>query len=131
MVPLKVTGYGIKFLAPLAQFKWDVVDPGGAGSLLKYRDAIDATNTEDERKAARDWLYSYNVATTQFAIFSQLSWTRDDISEAVLHLGLLKPLIERGSRDTEIESYLTPGNLVQSSDFYYVISKLLRIVLCH
>jgi len=61
MVALKVTGYGIKFLAPLAQFKWDVVDPGGAGSLLKYRVAIDATKTEDERQAARDWLYSYNL----------------------------------------------------------------------
>ena len=61
MLALKVTGYGMKFLAPLAQFKWDVVDPGGAGSLLKYRDAIDATKTEDERQAARDWLHSYNL----------------------------------------------------------------------
>ena len=60
-VALKVTGYGIKLLAPLAGFDWDVVDPGGAGSLLKYRDAIDETKSEEERRAARDWLYSYNL----------------------------------------------------------------------
>ncbi len=61
MVALKATGYGIKFLAPLAGFEWDVDDPGGAGSLLKYRDAIDENKTEIERQAAKDWLYSYNL----------------------------------------------------------------------
>jgi hypothetical protein len=42
-----------------------------------------------------------------------------------------KPLIERGSRDAKIESYLTHGGLAQTSNFYYVVSKLLGVVLCH
>lgn len=60
MVALKATGYGIKFLAPLAGFEWDVDDPGGAGSLLKYREVLEA-KSDSERQAAIDWLYSYNL----------------------------------------------------------------------
>ena len=53
-------GYSIKALAPEAGFKWDVKDPGGAGSLLKYRDAIDQSLSDLERQEAIDWLDSYN-----------------------------------------------------------------------
>ena len=61
LVALPATGYGIKKLAPLAGFKWQVDDPGGAESLLKYREAIDETLTEAERDANREWLRSYNI----------------------------------------------------------------------
>lgn len=53
-------GYSIKLLAPLAGFKWSVKDPGGAGSLLKYRDAINPALPQSERDAAIAWLDSYN-----------------------------------------------------------------------
>ena len=61
LVALPTRGYGIKLLAPLANFSWEVADPGGAGSLLYYRNSVDATKTESQRQAARHWLYSYNL----------------------------------------------------------------------
>jgi predicted RecB family nuclease len=61
LVAFKANGYGIKKLAPLAKFDWQVDDPGGALSLLKYREAIDEKLTEEERKTHREWLRSYNI----------------------------------------------------------------------
>ncbi len=61
LVALPVTGYGIKKLAPLAGFKWQVSDPGGAESLLKYRDAIDEGRSPADRKESQEWLRSYNI----------------------------------------------------------------------
>lgn len=60
-VALGTTGYGIKKLAPKAGFNWQVQDPGGALSLLKYKDAVDQSKTAAEQQAAIDWLYSYNL----------------------------------------------------------------------
>ena len=42
-----------------------------------------------------------------------------------------KPLIEHPSRDAKVWCYLTNGKLAQTSHSYDVISKLLRVVLCH
>ena len=53
-------GYSIKALAPWAGFGWTVKDPGGAGSLLKYRDAINPALDQSTRDAAIAWLDSYN-----------------------------------------------------------------------
>ena len=61
LVALPVTGYGIKKLAPLAGFKWQVSDPGGAESLLKYRESIEEKLSPAERDANREWLRSYNI----------------------------------------------------------------------
>jgi len=61
LVALPVTGYGIKKLAPLAGFKWQVSDPGGAESLLKYRDAIDEGRSPADREESQEWLRSYNI----------------------------------------------------------------------
>jgi len=61
LVALPVTGYGIKKLAPLAGFKWQVSDPGGEESLLKYRDAIDERLSPAEREENQEWLRSYNI----------------------------------------------------------------------
>jgi predicted RecB family nuclease len=61
LIALPVTGYGIKKLAPLAGFKWEVSDPGGAESLLKYRESIDEKVDPAERDANREWLRSYNI----------------------------------------------------------------------
>ena len=61
LIALPVTGYGIKKLAPLAGFEWQVSDPGGAESLLKYRESIDEELSPAERDAKREWLRSYNI----------------------------------------------------------------------
>jgi predicted RecB family nuclease len=61
LVALPVTGYGIKKLASLAGFKWQVSDPGGAESLLKYRDAIDEGRSPADREESQEWLRSYNI----------------------------------------------------------------------
>ena len=58
---LGTTGYGIKKLAPKAGFNWAVQDPGGAVSLLKYKDAVDPNKSPSEQQESIDWLYSYNL----------------------------------------------------------------------
>ena len=60
-VALGTPGYGIKKLAPKAGFNWKVEDPGGALSLLKYKDAVDPNKSPAEQKESIEWLYSYNL----------------------------------------------------------------------
>lgn len=74
-VALPVTGYGIKSLAKLARFEWRVDDPSGAGSLLKYREAINQSLSDEERKANQDWLISYNIDDVK-ATFSVREYLR-------------------------------------------------------
>jgi len=60
-VALGTSGYGIKKLAPKAGFNWQVDDPGGALSLLKYKDAVDPNKSPAEQQESMAWLYSYNL----------------------------------------------------------------------
>ena len=53
------TGSGLKAIAPLSGFAWGVEDPGGGISMVQYDVAAGATDTP-ERRAARDWLLTYN-----------------------------------------------------------------------
>jgi predicted RecB family nuclease len=50
---------GLKDVAPLAGFSWEVEDPGGDVSMLYYQAAIDGTD-QTATEAARDWLLTYN-----------------------------------------------------------------------
>ena len=75
LIALPVTGYGIKKLAPLAGFDWQVSDPGGAESLLKYREAIDEKLSPAERDANREWLRSYNIDDVK-STFAVREWLR-------------------------------------------------------
>ena len=53
--------YSIKSLAPVANFKWSVEDPGGGMSLIKYKTAINPESDNQTREEVIDWLYRYNL----------------------------------------------------------------------
>jgi predicted RecB family nuclease len=50
---------GLKVVAPLAGFHWEVDDAGGGESMVMHDVAVGAPSQE-EREAAREWLLRYN-----------------------------------------------------------------------
>jgi predicted RecB family nuclease len=52
-------GLGLKKIAPIAGFSWNVEDAGGDASMLRYDLAL-AGADEHKRKHARTWLLTYN-----------------------------------------------------------------------
>lgn len=56
-------GRGLKAIAPLAAFEWDVDDAGGGESMLRYD--VAAGPAGPERDAAREWLLTYNRGDVQ------------------------------------------------------------------
>lgn len=70
-------GTGLKTIAPITGFRWDVDDPGGDISMEYYRKAVSAP-VQSERDAAIEWLRSYNASDVR-ATFEIRAWLRHQV----------------------------------------------------
>ena len=61
-------GSGLKIIAPIAGFSWNVDDAGGSESMLRYDVAVGSADAT-EREDARRWLLTYNQGDVEATVF--------------------------------------------------------------
>ncbi len=88
---------GLKAVAPLAGFHWEVDDPGGGLSMLQYDAAVGAKKGSD-REAARSWLLTYNRGDVE-ATLAIREWLEAD-GGALPSIEALDPAMARTGRAT-------------------------------
>jgi predicted RecB family nuclease len=85
---------GLKKIAPIAGFEWDVDDPGGGVSMLYY-DAAARGSGATERDAARSWLLSYNEGDVR-ATLAIRDWL-DERGQSIMPIESLDDQFSSGS----------------------------------
>ncbi|MEP7224342.1 MAG: TM0106 family RecB-like putative nuclease [Actinomycetota bacterium] len=80
-------GSGLKLTAPLAGFHWEVDDPGGMESMLRYEVAVGSD--ADAAENGRRWLLTYNRGDVE-ATLALRDWLERD-ADAIPPIGTLDP----------------------------------------